>query len=117
MGWFVRHQGNLQEALAQYQELEKEDPRDFRPYLCQVQALSAIFFSTMEAVYVNILMRHVALHGILTHLHLSNCLMNSGVLSFLLAVIKHFCTLINILGRSKVSGFMHDACMRCNLWL
>ena len=79
MGWFVRHQGHLQEALAQYQELEKEDPRDFRPYLCQVQALSAIFFSTMEAVYVSILMRHVALHGILTHLRLSNCLMNRGV--------------------------------------
>lgn len=35
MVFFGCHQGNLQEALAQYQELEREDPTDFRPYLCQ----------------------------------------------------------------------------------
>ncbi|KAG0605351.1 hypothetical protein M758_9G051300 [Ceratodon purpureus] len=35
LGQMYTLQGNLQEALAEYQELEKEDPRDFRPYLCQ----------------------------------------------------------------------------------
>lgn len=35
LGQMFTLQGNLQEALAQYQELEREDPTDFRPYLCQ----------------------------------------------------------------------------------
>jgi hypothetical protein len=29
-------QGNLKEALDEYQDVVKVDPTDFRPYLCQV---------------------------------------------------------------------------------
>ncbi|CAN1804176.1 protein SLOW GREEN 1, chloroplastic [Linum perenne] len=36
-------QGYLEEGLSKFQDLIKEDPRDFRPYLCQ-----GIIYSLME---------------------------------------------------------------------
>lgn len=43
LGQMYTVQGNFQEALELYKELEKEDPKDFRPYLCQ-----GVIYSLLE---------------------------------------------------------------------
>lgn len=62
-------QGELDEALKQFQDLVNEDPRDFRPYLCQVRTkmmnqilflnLSQPFLSSLNNVSCNFFIAEV----------------------------------------------------------